>query len=239
MTTLHRTPKAGKREIRRALAAGNVAEAVGPITPGCEIFGLMKGQFSLVDLIVFCLQTTGPADVIISTWTAAGADLGHPHKLLTEGHIRSLRFLLDFSFGPRQPAYLAALVEKFGTEAARISKSHAKFVTVRNREWDLVIRSSANLNENRRLETFEVSDDKQMADYLTEVVDTLFAIETGAQALAKKPGQHMKDFEQFAEPNRTEDHAAAARSTDSRKYFDPSPFGNDLNRAGLTYSKGA
>jgi len=31
------------RDVRRALAAEVVAEAVGPLSPGCELFGLETG----------------------------------------------------------------------------------------------------------------------------------------------------------------------------------------------------
>ncbi len=234
MTSLHREPKANKRSIRRALAAGNVAEAVGPITPGCEIYGLCKGQFSLIDLIVYCLQATGPADLVVSTWTAAGSDIQHAFRLLTEGTVRTLRFLVDFSFPSRQPAYCEALRERFGDEAIRITKNHAKFVLIQNESWNLVVKSSMNLNENRRLENFEISDDRNMADYLAGVITDLFDSQLPGEGFTKKPGQIMNDFEQFAEPNRQEAHEAAARSTDSRKYFNPGAYQNDLNRTGFT-----
>lgn len=228
------------RVIRRSLDAKSAAEAVGPITPGCEIYGLSKGQFSLVDLVLHCLQASGPADVVISTWTAAGADIEFACKLLLEGSIRSLRFVVDFSFPSRAPAYVAALRERFGDEAIRITKNHCKFVLIRNETWHLVIRTSMNLNENRRLENYEVSDDGALAGYLTEVVAALFAAETGAAAFAKRPWDHCKSFEVFAEKGGGERSEAELRnSTDVRKYFGNGPLDNDIRRAGICYAKGA
>src|SRR4051812_35281759 len=98
-----------KRDVSRGIAAKTAAGAIGPITEGCEIFGLSKGQFSLVDIMRHCLETTGPADVLVSTWTAANADLGFAYELLRNGSIRSMRFVVDFSFPTRQPEYAAAL----------------------------------------------------------------------------------------------------------------------------------
>src|SRR5687767_5955571 len=92
------------RTVRKAIGEANVAAAVGPITPGCEVFGLTMGKWSLVDLVEHCLRATGPADVTVSTWTAAGADIGFAKALLTNGSIRSLRFVVDSSFQVRQPA---------------------------------------------------------------------------------------------------------------------------------------
>ena len=234
----HRQPT--KREVRRVLCIRNVAEAVGEIRPGCEIYGLTGGQWSLIDLIIHCLEATGPADVVVSTWTAASADIGFAFDLLRSGQIRSLRFLVDFSFPARQPAYCAALRERFGDDAIRVCKNHAKFVLIRAGQWNLVIRTSMNVNLNRRMESFEISDDAALAGYLSEIIAGLFAAETGAEAFSKRPIDHMKSWERTIGDGTQTDDAAAMRSTDAKslqKHFDPSPFGNDLRRTGLSYIK--
>jgi hypothetical protein len=238
MEVVHRRKPASAREVRRTLATKTAAEAIGPLTHGCEIFGLSKGQYSLVDILVHCLDTTGPADVIVSTWTAAGADLGFAYKLLTEGRIRSIQFIVDFSFPTRQPQYCAALRERFGDHAIRITKTHAKFLLIRNAAWNIVIRSSMNLNENRRLESFEVSDDPALARYLQEVITELFQFQEPGEGFTKRPYDVCKDFERFGEdPAAVVADVDLQGSTDTRKYFSDDPFGPDIRRAGATYTK--
>lgn len=222
------------RKIRRNIAAATVAEALGEITPGCEIFGLSKGQFSLVDIITHCLCYTGPADVVISTWTAANADLGFANELLTVGQIRTLRFIVDFSFPTRQPEYCAALRERFGDDALRVTKTHAKFVVICNAGWNIVIRSSMNLNENKRLESFEVSDHAGMAEFCLEVVDHIFEWQAAGKGFKNTPYQNMKEFDGLLNDGGIVDGGKA--STDSAKYFSDDLFGTDLRRAGLTYT---
>lgn len=51
---------------------------------------------------------------------------------------------------------------------------HAKFAVMTNEKYHLAIRTSMNLNENRRIENFEISDDKLLADYLTSIIDGFF-----------------------------------------------------------------
>ncbi len=194
--TLKRTRDCLKgRIVRRTLTAQNVAEAVGPIEHGCELYGLTKGSWSLIDLIEHVLAATGPADVTLSTWTAANADIGFARRLLVNGAIKSLRFVVDFSFPSRQPAYCAALREAFGDDAIRITKNHAKFVLIRNAEWNVVLRTSMNLNENRRLESWELSDCPQIAEWLQEVVDELFAVQSPAETFRRSPIAHANAFE--------------------------------------------
>lgn len=238
-STQRRESMAGKRQIRHALGVATAAEAIGDITPECEIYGLSKGQFSLVDIITHCLATTGPADVVIATWTAAGADLGFAHKLMTDGAIRSCRFVVDFSFQTRQPAYCAALRERFGDDAIRVTKTHAKFVTIRNDRWNLVVRSSMNLNENRRLESFEISDSVELAEYLAAVNDDLFATHAPGEQFAKGAYRNCLDFEALGSDEKpTAEQASANVRRTAATVFGDAPLSVDVRRAGLTNAKG-
>jgi hypothetical protein len=144
------------------------------LAPGFELFCLTHGQFSLVDALTAILDRTGPADVAVATWSAAKADLLHAERFLRDGRIRSLRFVVDRSFATRQPDYCATLVKVFGPEAIRSTALHAKFAVISNDAWNVAVRTSMNLNENRRLEYLEVSDDPEVAGFLLGMVDELF-----------------------------------------------------------------
>jgi len=216
MAEVHKRKRRANREIRRALSARTAREAIGAITPGCEIFGVTKGQFSLIDIIEHVVGATGPVDVVLSTWTAAAADLGFAMGLISDGRIRSLRFVVDFSFPRRQPEYCAALRERFGDDAVRLTKSHAKFVVLRNEAWNVVIRSSMNLNENKRLESFEVSDDPGMATYLVELCQTLFDDHAPGAQFDQSPGQNVREF---------------------NSWFGDDVHSRDIRRAGWTQQK--
>jgi len=219
------------RVVRRVLAAKNVAEAVGDIEHGCEIYGLTKGQWSLIDLVEYCLATTGPADVVVSTWTAANADITFANALFKNGLLRSLRFLVDFSFPSRQPAYCAALREAFGDDAVRLTRNHAKFVLMLNDEWSLVVRTSMNLNENRRLENFEISDSPEMSEFLVSVVDEIFR-EQG-ETFEMRPYDHKQAFLTQWGEKRVEDADESDPAFDA--YFGDGTLDNDLRRTGVTY----
>jgi hypothetical protein len=162
-----------KRDIRECFA-GDARRAIGDLYPGCEIFGFNKGQFSLMDVIVAILDQTGPASVDISTWTAANADIRHAFKFIESGRITEARWVIDRSFPTRQPEYFKALAQRFGAESIRLTRTHAKFCLIRNAEWNIVLRSSMNLNKNPRFENFEISDDPAFADYFGAIVDEIF-----------------------------------------------------------------
>ena len=190
-----RKPQSSKRSIDHCLS-DNAHVAIGKLSPGCEIFCLTKGQFSLINMIVALLDQTGPAHVDVATWTAAKREIDSAHSLLKTGRILKLRFLVDFSFPRRQPKYCAQLRARFGDDSIRVTKTHAKFILVRNDTWNLVVRTSMNLNKNARLEVLEISDDPLFAQFLLSVVDELFDSQENSD-IEKMPGFHHSQFEKF------------------------------------------
>jgi hypothetical protein len=169
--TIERT--AAERRIR-AERHGSARQALLPIKHGCETYCLTHGQFDLIDALRVLLGVCGPASMTVATWTAAAADIRAAERLLRDRAILSLRFLVDRSFEARQPEFSALVRELFGDDAVAVSRVHAKFAVICNSEWNLVVRTSMNLNANPRLETIEVSDDRALAEFLEREVDGFF-----------------------------------------------------------------
>lgn len=162
-----------KREIRESYV-GNAKIAVGEITKGCEIFGFTKCQFSLVDLIRHLLDQTGPAEVALATWTSAVSDLREMWELSNDGRITGLRWLFDYAFAGQKGDEVRWLIERFGEESIRLTKTHAKFVLLENDDWSLAVRTSMNLNANPKLENYEISDDPELAGYFRSLLDEIW-----------------------------------------------------------------
>jgi hypothetical protein len=164
-----------KREILDLRRIQSAAEAVSGLErDGMELFGLTKGQFSLTDMIEAILDKTGPADLSISTWTAANSDVSRMLGLLSSGAICSCRWLVDMTFMRRCPQLTAEIRAKFGADAIRVTKTHAKFCTIVNNEWQIALRSSMNLNQNPRLESFQVGHDPDLCQFLSKVLDDIW-----------------------------------------------------------------
>lgn len=164
-----------KRQIQiKDATSCNARVAAAGLEKGCAIFGFTIGQFSVSDLIAEVLKKTGPADLTISTWTASGAKIDEAFELFESGAIRSCRWLLDYGFKSRQPKFAEVLVRRFGNNAIRTVANHAKFVLIRNEDWDVVIKTSMNLNNNPRLENYEIVEGDALADYIGGFVDYIF-----------------------------------------------------------------
>jgi hypothetical protein len=170
--TLRRQRSERDRTIRLTRHA-NAAAALGPIVPGMDVYCLTFGQFDLSDALAHILAATGPADVVLATWTAAKADITKAERLLENQSIRSIRWIVDQSFPNRQPAFYEALRAGFGSDSVTITRSHAKFGLVTNDRFSLVLRTSMNLNTNRRLENLELVDDPELCAFLLKVADSI------------------------------------------------------------------
>jgi hypothetical protein len=168
---VHKKPASRDIRLAKSLTA---AEAIGELKPQQDIYILTFGQFSLVDALVHVLSQTGPANVDLSTWTAADAHLEKTKAMMDSAEILRYRMIVDRSFESRQPEYVYHMRKLFGMECIRAVRTHAKFFVVSNDNWKVVARTSMNLNENPRLENIEISTDPSLADFLTRVVDEIF-----------------------------------------------------------------
>lgn len=170
---VHRRTNAGK-QVRFSKTA-TARQSIGPLQQGQDIYILTYGQFSLIDALVAILEQTGPAAVALSTWTAADAHLEKSAELMASAQITDFRMIVDRSFESRQPGYVAHMRRLFGPECIRAINTHAKFILIRNATWDIVVRTSMNLNNNPRLENIEISAHPGLAAHMQALVDEIFA----------------------------------------------------------------
>ncbi|RJQ29203.1 hypothetical protein C4571_02090 [Candidatus Parcubacteria bacterium] len=194
--TTHKRKSVSRRLIK-AVRQENIKQAIGQLFPGCEIYGFTKGQFCLIDIIEHCLEQTGGADVVVSTWSAASGDIKAANRLMTQSLIKSLRFIVDFSFKSRKPHFCADLLNTFGQDCIRVSKIHAKFCTIKNEQWALTIRTSMNLNYNPRFENFEISDDVGLYNFMNEIVQELWATQESHDGFNLRPSQNERAFDRM------------------------------------------
>lgn len=139
-----------------------------------RITGLTNGKFSLISLVSAVLEKTGPSNVIISTWSSGLYDANVMHDLLSSNQIQSFRFILDRSFKTRLPQYATRVTDLFSPENIRTTNVHSKFVLIWNENWNVCIRSSMNLNENKRTENFDIDNDIEIFNLFKNFSNELF-----------------------------------------------------------------
>lgn len=159
----------------KLFAGGEISidDIVGKIEKKMRRFGLTAGQFSLSDLIEYVLFQIGPADLYLSTWAASSEGLKKTFEFLECKMIRNVKFMIDTGAKQYRDNQFGKLLDRFG-DCLRTTRIHAKFVVLRNDNFNIVIRTSANLNRNTRLETFEIDENKEFADFFQKFFDEAF-----------------------------------------------------------------
>jgi len=194
MIKAYKTKKRNRRYI--AHETGNAAAMIGPIEKDCEIFGLTGGQFSFIDLLDHCLNEIGEAHCVVSTWTASYASIERAMNFISDSRLKSCKWLVDRSFQSRKPEIVKHLRDVFGDDSIRTASSHAKFMLLWSDDWHLVIRTSMNLNQNKRVEDFEISDDEEFLKYMLRVCDKTFAEPNAGFSTLNETEKITKNFEQ-------------------------------------------
>jgi len=163
-----------KEETKTLMSSqASIKNIVGDIQKGGSRIGLTGGQFSLSDLIEYLLIKSGPADVYLSTWAASSDGIKKAFEFLNTNKIRNIKFMIDTGAKQYRNEEFGKLLDRFG-DCVRTTRIHAKFVVIRNENFNFVVRTSANLNRNTRLELFEIDDNKDLADFFVSFFDNAF-----------------------------------------------------------------
>jgi len=149
--------------------------AIAGFARGVRIFGLTKGQYSLLDLIRSVIRLTGPAAVRLSTWSTGIRDAETAAWMMGQGDITTLQLLVDRSFPGRQPLYAGRITALFGDRSIVVTRVHAKIALISSGDWRIVIRSSMNLNRNPRFEQWDLDDDPALYAFVAAWFDELEA----------------------------------------------------------------
>jgi hypothetical protein len=121
-----------------------------------------SGRWSMNDLMIYVLQQTGPADVMVATWSIAETAMRQILNNYQQGLIKSISFLLDPRVKVRNPKPLQLLSANF---PYRLFRCHAKVTLIRSAEHHISIVSSANMTQNPRIERGVIFPYKEIYDF--------------------------------------------------------------------------
>ena len=173
--------------------------------------GVTDGTWSLIDAILHLQGRSNAKKLAIATWTAAKSNIEQARRLERLSGCQ-IRFLVDRSFQTRQPGYCQFLRDTFGDEVIRVWSSHAKFVLFLDGDFDILLTSSANLNQNKRVENYlclaEHPGGPVVADYL-RLVEGLFLQQASATGSAQSK-QGREDTAMLFAPTAAEDQSYSA-----------------------------
>jgi hypothetical protein len=149
------------------------AECIGPIEHEMSLFSITRGQFSMLDAVLHCLKEIGPANVTIWTWTIADYEVEAMEGLMARNELTSGRLIIDASADRRNGVMIEKWRQRFGDDAVRICKNHAKIARLWNDDFRLLLRGSMNLNFNPRFEQLDVTEGGEDFDLVDRIENEL------------------------------------------------------------------
>ena len=164
------TDKMQPRSYRRTLGAAAFAvcptrkvlqEHIAALQPGDTYVYFTGGKWSNHHLLQHLLEQSGPADVLLTTWTITEAPVRVMQELLANGTIRSLTMLTDDRIRSRC-AQAWQLMQTLPA-TVHLSKCHAKVTVVLNETHGFLVVSSQNFTNNPRIEAGTVIFDRAAA----------------------------------------------------------------------------
>ena len=174
---------------------GSPRKAFEGLVEGATVHAISDGTWSLTDGLCEILRIVGKCDLAVSTWTAAQADLKRAERLLRSREVKSLRLMVDRSFQTRQPGYCALARKLFGDDAIRVWSSHAKFAIFSGGRFDVLYLTSANMNQNKRLENHTVVAGGVLPEQYLDMVEELFDIQASGAAFGAGQKTARRDME--------------------------------------------
>lgn len=149
------------------------AETIGTIEPGHALFAITRGQFSMIDAILVCLDQSGPAAISVWTWTIAEYEIECFERLRIDKRITAGTMVIDKSARTKNMGLIAQWKSTFGPDSVRYVVNHAKIATVQSEKFKILLRGSMNLNFNPRFEQFDLTEGCQGFDLVKRIESEL------------------------------------------------------------------
>lgn len=149
------------------------ADCIGTIEPGAALFAITRGQFSMIDATLACLDQCGPSDISIWTWTVAEYEIECMERLRNDGRVKNATLVIDYGARDKNSGLISRWKGTFGTGSVRYVVNHAKIVTIRSDRFRLLLRGSMNLNFNPRFEQFDLTEGGEDYDLVKAIESEL------------------------------------------------------------------
>lgn len=167
-------PSAPASRRKRAVESfQTAAECIGTLEPGASLFAITRGQFSMIDATLACLDQCGPAVVSLWTWTVAEYEIECMDRLRQDGRITAATLVIDHGARNKNAGLIRQWKSQFGSDSVRYVVNHAKIVTIESERFKLLLRGSMNLNFNPRFEQFDLTEGGADFDLVRQIESEL------------------------------------------------------------------
>ncbi len=132
-----------------------IGDALGDLAPGTMYPFATGARWSNHDMIEYCQQFTGPADLVACTWSVVGHAVEKLVMMAEGGRLNSVSMLVDWRVQVRCPEALFLAQKHFAN--IRVTTCHAKVWVLTGPKGAVSCCGSANFTNNPRIEAGVIS----------------------------------------------------------------------------------
>ncbi len=139
-----------------------ITRLIGKLEPGRCIHFYSWANFNLVKLMLYLLKQTGPAHVMMTSYSFSQKSIEALYARKQSGLIQSIRVLVDNRVKVMSPKPFQMLAGSFDY---RCTSVHAKVALIWNDTWKISVITSQNATDNPKLERGVIYTDPEVFNF--------------------------------------------------------------------------
>lgn len=147
--------------------------SLGRVEQGSTKHFYSDGAFNLIQLVTYLLKQTGPAHVLLTSYSIAEESVRVLHRKVESGEILDIRFLVDNRVKSMSPKPFDVLARSFPGRY-RCRAIHAKVALVYNDKWKITVIGSQNATRNPKLERGIIHTDENIFQFDLKMLEYEF-----------------------------------------------------------------
>ena len=148
-----------------------LTKTIGELIPGTNLHFYSWANFNLVRLIIYLLKQTGPAHLLMTSYSFSQKSIEELLARKQSGLLQSVRLLIDNRVRVMSPKPFQMLQTAFDY---RCTSVHAKVALIYNDDWKISIVTSQNATDNPKLERGIIFTDAKVFEFDYNVVEAEF-----------------------------------------------------------------
>lgn len=140
----------------------SLTSAIGQLQNGKEHHFYSRGNFNLVRLICYLLKQTGPAHLMMTSYSFSRKSIEQLQNRIEKKEILSFKIILDNRVRVMSPKPFQMIAASFDYRCISV---HAKIALIWNDQWKITIVTSQNATDNPKLERGIIFTDPEIFEF--------------------------------------------------------------------------
>lgn len=151
--------------------SGVLDKSIGQLKQGETKHFYSFGNFNSMRLIFHILNTTGPANILMSSYGISPKTIEGIIRRKEQGTIKEFQLIIDNRVRTISPKPFDMIVRNFDY---RCTSVHAKVACIYNEDWKVTLISSQNATDNPKLERGIIYTDPNVFDFDFKTLNDVF-----------------------------------------------------------------